>query len=92
MFLIENRSSSTYDMEELNSRSLNKRIKYRTVDSRYRVNLPWRIVGRKRYEGLAHRFECHSELSYEYKDVIDDNVEEGLVERTCASLSNSQGF
>ncbi|GFU10383.1 integrase catalytic domain-containing protein [Nephila pilipes] len=30
MFLIENRSSNTDDKEELNSRRLNKRVKYRS--------------------------------------------------------------
>ncbi|GFT54286.1 DUF5641 domain-containing protein [Nephila pilipes] len=46
MFLIENRSSNTDDMEELNSRSLNKRIKYR---SKLQKDLPQRF--RKEYLG-----------------------------------------
>ncbi|GFY06937.1 DUF1758 domain-containing protein [Trichonephila clavipes] len=74
------------------------------VDGRYRVNLPWKpgmrealqnnkTVARKRFEGLVRRFKCDHELFYEYKDVIDDYVREGIVERTsCASLLDSQGF
>ncbi|GFT38440.1 integrase catalytic domain-containing protein [Trichonephila clavipes] len=74
------------------------------VDGRYRVNLPWKpgmrealqnnkTVARKRFEGLVHRFKCDHELFCEYKDVIDDYVREGIVERTsCDSLSDSQGF
>ncbi|GFW31060.1 integrase catalytic domain-containing protein [Trichonephila clavipes] len=73
------------------------------VDGRYRVNLPWKpgmrealqnnkTVARKRFEGLVHRFKCDHELFCEYKDVIDDYVREGIVERTCDSLLDSQGF
>ncbi|GFY42712.1 integrase catalytic domain-containing protein [Trichonephila inaurata madagascariensis] len=74
------------------------------VDGRYRVNLPWKpgmreaftnnkTVARKRFEGLVRRFKCDHELFCEYKDVIDDYVREGIVERTsCDSLSDSQGF
>ncbi|GFV13569.1 DUF1758 domain-containing protein [Trichonephila clavipes] len=74
------------------------------VDGRYRVNLPWKpgmrealqnnkIVARKRFEGLVRRFKCDHELFCEYKDVIDDYVREGIVERTsCDSLLDSQGF
>ncbi|GFX63419.1 DUF1758 domain-containing protein [Trichonephila clavipes] len=74
------------------------------VDGRYRVNLPWKpgmrealqnnkTVARKRFEGLVRRFKCDHELFYEYKDVIDDYVREGIVERTsCDSLLDSQGF
>ncbi|GFW44219.1 integrase catalytic domain-containing protein [Trichonephila clavipes] len=68
------------------------------VDGRYRVNLPWKpgmrealqnnkTVARKRFEGLVRRFKCDHELFCEYKDVIDDYVREGIVERTsCDSL------
>ncbi|GFX83660.1 integrase catalytic domain-containing protein [Trichonephila clavipes] len=74
------------------------------VDGRYRVNLPWKpgmrealqnnkTVARKRFEGLVRRFKCDHELFYEYKDVVDDYVREGIVERTsCDSLLDSQGF
>ncbi|GFS88482.1 integrase catalytic domain-containing protein [Trichonephila clavipes] len=74
------------------------------VDGRYRVNLPWKpgmrealqnnkTVARKRFEGLVRRFKCDHELFCEYKDVIDDYVREGIVERTCCdSLLDSQGF
>ncbi|GFU88782.1 integrase catalytic domain-containing protein [Trichonephila clavipes] len=74
------------------------------VDGRYRVNLPWKpgmrealqnnkTVARKRFEGLVRRFKCDHELFCEYKDVIDDYVREGIVERTsCDSLLGSQGF
>ncbi|GBL94040.1 hypothetical protein AVEN_185016-1 [Araneus ventricosus] len=74
------------------------------VDGGYRVSLPWKpgmrealqnnkTVARKRFEGLVRRFKCDHELFSEYKDVIDDYVREGIVERTsCDSLSNSQGF
>ncbi|GFR12543.1 integrase catalytic domain-containing protein [Trichonephila clavata] len=74
------------------------------VDGRYRVSLPWKpgmrevlqnnkTVARKRFEGLVRRFKCDHELFCEYKDVIDNYVREGIVERTsCDSLSNSQGF
>ncbi|GFY08620.1 integrase catalytic domain-containing protein [Trichonephila clavipes] len=74
------------------------------VDGRYRVNLPWKpgmrealqnnkTVTRKRFEGLVRRFKCDHELFCEYKDVIDDYVREGIVERTsCDSLLDSQGF
>ncbi|GFX27926.1 integrase catalytic domain-containing protein [Trichonephila clavipes] len=74
------------------------------VDGRYRVNLPWKpgmrealqnnkTVARKRFEGLVRRFKCDPELFCEYKDVIDDYVREGIVERTsCDSLLDSQGF
>ncbi|GFQ95067.1 uncharacterized protein TNCT_203161 [Trichonephila clavata] len=74
------------------------------VDGRYRVSLPWKpgmrevlpnnkTVARKRFEGLVRRFECDHELFCEYKDVIDNYVREGIVERTsCDSLSDSQGF
>ncbi|GFV65777.1 integrase catalytic domain-containing protein [Trichonephila clavipes] len=74
------------------------------VDGRYRVNLPWKpgmrealqnnkTVARKRFEGLVRRFKCDHELFCEYKDVIDDYVREGIVERTsCDSLLDSQGF
>ncbi|GFT12848.1 DUF1758 domain-containing protein [Trichonephila clavipes] len=74
------------------------------VDGRYRVNLPWKpgmrealqnnkTVVRKRFEGLVRRFKCDHELFCEYKDVIDDYVREGIVERTsCDSLLDSQGF
>ncbi|GFX13456.1 integrase catalytic domain-containing protein [Trichonephila clavipes] len=74
------------------------------VDGRYRVNLPWKpgmrealqnnkTVARKRFEGLVRRFKCDHELFCEYKDVIDDYVREGIVERTsCDSLLVSQGF
>ncbi|GFU29127.1 integrase catalytic domain-containing protein [Trichonephila clavipes] len=74
------------------------------VDGRYGVNLPWKpgmrevlqnnkTVARKRYEGLVRRFKCDHELFCEYKDVIDDYVREGIVERTsCDSLLDSQGF
>ncbi|GFY05638.1 integrase catalytic domain-containing protein [Trichonephila clavipes] len=74
------------------------------VDGRYRVNLPWKpgmrealqnnkTVARKRFEGLVHTFKCDHELFCEYKDVIDDYVREGIVERTsCDSLLDSQGF
>ncbi|GBN00606.1 hypothetical protein AVEN_167529-1 [Araneus ventricosus] len=52
-----------------------------------------KTVARKRFEGLVRRFKCDHELFNEYKDVIDDYVREGIVERTsCDSLSNSQGF
>ncbi|GBM53925.1 hypothetical protein AVEN_64846-1 [Araneus ventricosus] len=52
-----------------------------------------KTVARKRFEGLVRRFKCDHELFFEYKDVIDDYVREGIVERTsCDSLSNSQGF
>ncbi|GFY41799.1 integrase catalytic domain-containing protein [Trichonephila inaurata madagascariensis] len=52
-----------------------------------------KTVARKRFEGLVHRFKCDRELFCEYKDVIDDYVREGIVERTsCDSLSDSQGF
>ncbi|GFW90490.1 integrase catalytic domain-containing protein [Trichonephila clavipes] len=73
------------------------------VDGRYRVNLPWKpgmrealqnnkTVARKRFEGLVRRFKCDHEFC-EYKDVIDDYVREGTVERTsCDSLLDSQGF
>ncbi|GFY15810.1 integrase catalytic domain-containing protein [Trichonephila clavipes] len=51
------------------------------VDGRYRVNLPWK-------PGLNVITSCS-----EYKDVIDDYVREGIVERTsCDSLLDSQGF
>ncbi|CAL1261367.1 unnamed protein product [Larinioides sclopetarius] len=50
-------------------------------------------IERKRFEELVRRFKCDSELFCEYKDVIDNYVIEGIVERTsCDSLSNSQGF
>ncbi|GFT64669.1 DUF1758 domain-containing protein [Trichonephila clavipes] len=74
------------------------------VDGRYRVNLPWKpgmrealqnnkTVARKRFEGLVRRFKCDHELFCEYKDVIDDYVREGIVERTsCDSLLDSQGI
>ncbi|GFV87227.1 integrase catalytic domain-containing protein [Trichonephila clavipes] len=74
------------------------------VDGRYRVNLPWKpgmrealqnnkTVARKRFEGLVRRFKCDHELFCEYKDVIDDYVREGIVERTsCDSLLDSRGF
>ncbi|GFX12286.1 DUF1758 domain-containing protein [Trichonephila clavipes] len=74
------------------------------VDGRYRVNLPWKpgmrealqnnkTVARKRFEGLVRRFKSDHELFCEYKDVIDDYVREGIVERTsCDSLLDSQGF
>ncbi|GFW03124.1 integrase catalytic domain-containing protein [Trichonephila clavipes] len=74
------------------------------VDGRHRVNLPWKpgmrealqnnkTVARKRFEGLVRRFKCDHELFCEYKDVIDDYVREGIVERTsCDSLLDSQGF
>ncbi|GFQ96579.1 integrase catalytic domain-containing protein [Trichonephila clavata] len=74
------------------------------VDGRYRVSLPWKpgmrevlqnnkTVARKRFEGLVRRFKCDHELFCEYKDVIDNYVREGIVERTsCDSLSDSQGF
>ncbi|GFX57040.1 integrase catalytic domain-containing protein [Trichonephila clavipes] len=74
------------------------------VDGRYRVNLPWKpgmrealqnnkTVARKLFEGLVRRFKCDHELFYEYKDVIDDYVREGIVECTsCDSLLDSQGF
>ncbi|GFV33952.1 integrase catalytic domain-containing protein [Trichonephila clavipes] len=74
------------------------------IDSRYRVNLPWKpgmrealqnnkTVARKRFEGLVRRFKCDHELFCKYKDVIDDYVREGIVERTsCDSLLDSQGF
>ncbi|GFU16758.1 DUF1758 domain-containing protein [Trichonephila clavipes] len=74
------------------------------VDGRYRVNLPWKpgmrealqnnkTVARKRFEGLVCRFKCDPELFCEYKDVIDDYVREGIVERaSCDSLLDSQGF
>ncbi|GFT92030.1 DUF1758 domain-containing protein [Trichonephila clavipes] len=74
------------------------------VDGRYRVNLPWKpgmrealqnnkTVARKRFEVLVRRFKCDHELFCEYKDVIDDYVREGIVERTsCDSLLDSQGF
>ncbi|GFX74884.1 DUF1758 domain-containing protein [Trichonephila clavipes] len=74
------------------------------VDGRYRVNLPWKpgmrealqnnkTVTRKRFEGMVRRFKCDHELFCEYKDVIDDYVREGFVERTsCDSLLDSQGF
>ncbi|GFX47419.1 integrase catalytic domain-containing protein [Trichonephila clavipes] len=74
------------------------------VDGRYRVNLPWKpgmrealqnnkTVARKRFEGLVRRFKCDHELFCEYKDVIDDYVREGIVERTsCDSLLDSHGF
>ncbi|GBM11893.1 hypothetical protein AVEN_209599-1 [Araneus ventricosus] len=74
------------------------------VDGRYRVSLPWKpgmretlqnnkTVARKRFEGLVRRFKCDHELFCEYKDVIDDYVKEGIVERSsCDSLLNSQGF
>ncbi|GFU94500.1 integrase catalytic domain-containing protein [Trichonephila clavipes] len=52
-----------------------------------------KTVARKRFEGLIRRFKCDHELFCEYKDVIDDYVREGIVERTsCDSLSDSQGF
>ncbi|GFR14008.1 integrase catalytic domain-containing protein [Trichonephila clavata] len=74
------------------------------VDGRYRVSLPWKpgmrevlqnnkTVARKRFEGSVRRFKCDHELFCEYKDVIDNYVREGIVERTsCDSLSDSQGF
>ncbi|GFQ88840.1 uncharacterized protein TNCT_79171 [Trichonephila clavata] len=74
------------------------------VDGRYRVSLPWKpgmrevlqnnkTVARKRFEGLVRRFKCDHELFCEYKDVIDNYVREGIVERTsCDSLSDSQDF
>ncbi|GFW27074.1 integrase catalytic domain-containing protein [Trichonephila clavipes] len=73
------------------------------VDGRYRVNLPWKpgmrealqnnkTVARKRFEGLVRRFKCDHELFCKYKDVIDDYVRKGIVERTCDSLLDSQGF
>ncbi|GFT32199.1 integrase catalytic domain-containing protein [Trichonephila clavipes] len=74
------------------------------VDGRYGVNLPWKpgmrealqnnkTVARKRFEGMVRRFKCDHELFCEYKDVIDDYVREGIVERTsCDSLLDSQGF
>ncbi|GFT36701.1 DUF1758 domain-containing protein [Trichonephila clavipes] len=74
------------------------------VDGRYRVNFPWKpgmrealqnnkTVARKRFEGLVRRFKCDHELFCEYKDVIDDYVREGIVERTsCDSLLDSQVF
>ncbi|GBM67662.1 hypothetical protein AVEN_226030-1 [Araneus ventricosus] len=74
------------------------------VDGRYRVSFPWKpgmrealqnnkTVARKRFEGLVHRFKCDHKLFCEYKDVINDYIREGIVERTsCDSLSNSQGF
>ncbi|GBM16759.1 hypothetical protein AVEN_9356-1 [Araneus ventricosus] len=74
------------------------------VDGRYRVSLLWKqgmrkallnnkTVARKLFEGLVPRFKCDHELFCEYKDVINDYVREGIVERTsCDSLSNSQGF
>ncbi|GFQ95760.1 integrase catalytic domain-containing protein [Trichonephila clavata] len=74
------------------------------VDGRYRVSLPWKpgmrevlqnnkTVARKCFEGLVRRFKCDHELFCEYKDVIDNYVREGIVERTsCDSLSDSQGF
>ncbi|GFQ73516.1 integrase catalytic domain-containing protein [Trichonephila clavata] len=74
------------------------------VDGRYRVSLPWKpgmrevlqnnkTVARKRFEGLVRRFKCDHELFCEYKDVIDNYIREGIVERTsCDSLSDSQGF
>ncbi|GFR28235.1 integrase catalytic domain-containing protein [Trichonephila clavata] len=74
------------------------------VDGRYRVSLPWKpgmrevlqnnkTVARKRFEGLVRRFKYDHELFCEYKDVIDNYVREGIVERTsCDSLSDSQGF
>ncbi|GFW07419.1 integrase catalytic domain-containing protein [Trichonephila clavipes] len=74
------------------------------VDGRYRVNLPWKpgmrdalqnnkTVARKCFEGLVRRFKCDHELFCEYKDVIDDYVREGIVERTsCDSLLDSQGL
>ncbi|GFQ86746.1 integrase catalytic domain-containing protein [Trichonephila clavata] len=52
-----------------------------------------KTVARKRFEGLVRRFKCDHELFCEYKDVIDNYVREGIVERTsCDSLSDSQGF
>ncbi|GFX91578.1 integrase catalytic domain-containing protein [Trichonephila clavipes] len=86
------------DEEILSDKSVN------FVDSRYRVNLPWKpcmreplqnnkTVARKRFEGLVYRSKCDHELFCEYKDVIDDYVREGIVERTsCDSLLDSQGF
>ncbi|GFW47383.1 DUF1758 domain-containing protein [Trichonephila clavipes] len=80
----------------------NKSVNF--VDGRYRVNLPWKpgmrealqnnkTVARKRSEGLVRRFKCDHEFFCEYKDVIDDYVREGIVERTsCNSLLDSQGF
>ncbi|GFW83744.1 DUF1758 domain-containing protein [Trichonephila clavipes] len=74
------------------------------VDGRYRVNLPWKsgmrealqnnkTVARKRFEGSVRRFKCDHELFCEYKDVIDDYVREGIVERSsCDYLLDSQGF
>ncbi|GFQ70872.1 DUF1758 domain-containing protein [Trichonephila clavata] len=74
------------------------------VDGRYRVSLPWKpgmrevlqnnkTVACKRFEGLIRRFKCDHELFCEYKDVIDNYVREGIVERTsCDSLPDSQGF
>ncbi|GFX04287.1 integrase catalytic domain-containing protein [Trichonephila clavipes] len=42
---------------------------------------------------METRFKCDHELFCEYKDVIDDYVREGIVERTsCDSLLDSQGF
>ncbi|GFR28152.1 integrase catalytic domain-containing protein [Trichonephila clavata] len=52
-----------------------------------------KTVARKRFEGLVRRFKCDHELFCEYKDVIDNYVRKGIVERTsCDSLSDSQGF
>ncbi|GFW43001.1 integrase catalytic domain-containing protein [Trichonephila clavipes] len=52
-----------------------------------------KTVARKRFEDLVRRFKCDHELFCEYKDVIDDYVREGIVERTsCDSLLDSQGF
>ncbi|GFW99491.1 integrase catalytic domain-containing protein [Trichonephila clavipes] len=52
-----------------------------------------KTVARKRFEGLVRGFKCDHELFCEYKDVIDDYVREGIVERTsCDSLLDSQGF
>ncbi|GFX54656.1 integrase catalytic domain-containing protein [Trichonephila clavipes] len=52
-----------------------------------------KTVARKRFDGLFRRFKCDHELFCEYKDVIDDYVREGIVERTsCDSLLDSQGF
>ncbi|GFX66694.1 integrase catalytic domain-containing protein [Trichonephila clavipes] len=42
---------------------------------------------------VRSRFKCDHELFCEYKNVIDDYVREGIVERTsCDSLLDSQGF
>ncbi|GFW08854.1 uncharacterized protein TNCV_993711 [Trichonephila clavipes] len=64
------------------------------METRYeRGFLNNKTVARKRFEGLVRRFKCDHELFCEYKDVIDDYVREGIVERTsCDSLLDSHGF